>query len=236
MTSKLDKLANKVKTKPGQQSKSRARGKGNELESVRPTKTSSQLEHAAMEADVRQWVRHWAKCGWDAIEATAAMHPELKKTEIMRISQQYRTSPLLMDALQAIMREIKDRLELTMDEAAEILSNQATTSVIDFFQDDGRVLSVADMRRLPRHKQLALKKLKVTESERYDKDGNLLGSTVTTEVEAYDIQQAIERLARLRQWGFTETERDIAEMLKRAEQRLQQREPIDISDYDIPED
>lgn len=235
MTDKLDQLRERVRTKPGQKSPSRKRGDGNQLVSSRPH-SSAAVEHAAMEADVRHWVRCWAKSGWDPIEATAQMHPELKKSEIQRISQQYRNSPMLNDALIGIMREISDRLEITADDAAEILSQQATTSVIDFFGDDGRMLGIKDLRRLPRAKQLALKKLKVTEAESYDKDGNLLQSRTTTEVEAYDIQQAIERLARLRQWGFSEGERDIAELLKRAEARLQQRDPIDVTDYDIPED
>lgn len=234
--SKLDDLRKKVATKPSQRSKSRARGKDKQLSAQSPVRASAELEHAAAEADVRQWVRYFVKAGWDPIEATAAMHPELKKSEIMRIAQQYRSSPMLQDAMIHIMREIRDRLEITQDEAAEILSQQATTSVLDFFGDDNRVMSVKEMRRLPRAKQLALKKLKITDSERYDKDGTLLSSSTTTEIEAYDIQQAIERLSRLRQWGFSETERDIAEMLQRAEQRLQEREPIDVTDYDIPED
>lgn len=232
-------LKKKVAGKASQKSKSRKRGDGNELVSDTPVSGSREIERAALEADVRQWTRLWAQAGWDAIEATAKMHPELKPSEIQRIASQYRNSPHLKDSLMQVLREISDRLEINSDDAAEILSQQATTSVIDFFGDDGRMKSVREMRRMPRAKQLALKKLKVTETANYDKDGNLLSEKTVTEVEAYDIQQAIERLARLRQWGFSEGERDIAEMLAKAERRLQhheETEPIDISDFEVQED
>lgn len=232
-------LKKKVAGKASQKSKSRKRGAGNELVSESPVNGSREIERAALEADVRQWVSQWAQCGWDAIEATAKMHPELKPSEIQRIASQYRNSPHLKDSLMHILREISDRLEINSDDAAEILSQQATTSVLDFFGDDGRMKSVREMRRMPRAKQLALKKMKITETSNYDKDGNLLSEKTVTEVEAYDIQQAIERLARLRQWGFSEGERDIAEMLSKAEQRLkdhEEREPIDVSDFELQED
>lgn len=231
----FDALKKKVRAKKASKKKAGKKKAAKGIKSTTPA-SSREVERAALEADVRQWTRYWMECGWDALEATAKMHPELKPKEIQRIATQYRASPHVDNSLLQVLRETTDRLEITPDEAAGVLSDQAMTSVLDFWGEDGDLLPIKEMKRLPRGRQLALKKLKVTEQEHYDNKGRLSGKTRKTEVEAYDIQKAIEQLARLRQWGFSEGERDLAELLKKAERRLQESEPIDITDYEVQED
>lgn len=196
--------------------------------------TSSKVASIASEMEVRQFVREWAKCGWDAMQAVARIHPELKPKEIPAVANNYRNSNYLQPAIADVLHEVMDRSTMTQPEAEAVLTSHAMTSVLDFLDDDGRVIPIAEMRRLPRRAQLAIKKLKVSRTQKLDKDGNVEETTTHAEVELYDSQNAIEKLARLRQWGFSEGERDLAEMLKKAEARLH-REPIDIEAID-PED
>jgi len=217
-----------------EKAQARSKSTGNPGPSVSRPSTGAALVRLGSEIEVRQWIRLWSENGWDAGVATVAMFPELRGKEITNAVQEIKSHPRFERLFLDAMQEIADRMSLRQDEASEILSRQATTSILDFFADDGNLLSIAEMRRLPRHKQLAIKKLKVTTREEFNKDGEKTASITQTEIEGYDIQKAIEQLSRLHQWGFSEGERDLAEMLKKAEARLHSR-IIDIDAIDPEE-
>lgn len=187
----------------------------------------------ASEIETRQFVREWARCEWDALQAVAKLHPELRTNELERVAGGYRRSPHFEAALLDVLKEIHE-VVLTQESAEEILSRHATTSVLDFFEDSGKVKSIAEMRKMPRHAQLAIKKLKCSVVEDLNDDGSVKRRTHYAEIEAYDAQKAIEQLARMKEWGVTAGQDDLARMLRAAEARLHGR-VIDLDEID-PED
>lgn len=213
---KASKKAAKKKT-----SKKKAKRKPLTQPETETPSRSTKVARIATEAEVRQFVRHWLKCSWDAEQAVARMHPELRPDEIPAVVHNYRRSEHMDSAMVDVMREVDDSMPLSQADAENILAGQATTSILDFLADDATVKPIAELRKMPRRAQLSLKKLKVTKSTITGGKGEEIGERITTEIEGYDIQSAIERLARLRHWGFSEGERDIAEALKKAEARLQ---------------
>jgi len=202
--------------------------------STLPTEVNHKVGALASDVELRQFVRLWARCGWDSHQAVAKLHPELRPNEIAAVVINYRNSRHIKAALQDVLHEVSESSTMTQIEAETILTSHALTSILDFFDDDGKVLSIASMRKLPRRSQLSIKKLRVTRVEQLDDSGKVKEVKTHAEVEMYDVQKAIEQLSRLRQWGFSEGERDIAEMLKKAESRLH-RNVIDINAID-PED
>ena len=195
---------------------------------------STAVAKIASELEVRQFVRLWAQCGWDILHAVAQMHPELKPSELKPVAEAYRTSRHFSPAMEGVLQETSDRTLLDQPSAEEILSRYATTSPLDFLGDDGKVSAIADLRCLPRHAQLALKKLKVSVTDMYDKEGEHYATHTQTEIELHDSLKAIQQLSRMKGWGLTEEEENWAKMLTAAENRLQSR-VIDLDEID-PED
>lgn len=227
------KKASKKKTAKKAPSKTRGRRGAKGLQTKVPD-NNRQIQKVATEMEVRQFARLWAKSGWDLLQAAAMMHPELKPKELAPVAESYRQSTHFSRVVEEVLREVNDRFILDQPSAEEILTRHATTSPLDFWNDEGTIKSVAEMRRMPRHAQLALRKLKVTTNETFDKDGNHLGTQTQTEVETWDPQKAIAQLARMKEWGRSEEEESLARLLQAAEKRLHSR-VIDLNELD-PED
>jgi len=195
---------------------------------------SREVAKIASEYEVRQFVRLFARAGWDILQATAQMHPELRAEELKPVAEAYRTSPHFPRAFEHILRETADRIILDQDSAEEILSRYATTSPLDFLADDGKVKPIGEMRRMPRHAQLALRKIRSSVRDIYDSEGNVIATKQDVEVQLHDPLKSIQYLARIRGWGMSEEEEDLAKLLVRANNRLNAR-TIDLDELD-PED
>lgn len=112
-----------------------------------------------------------------------------------------------VDELSIIMKDA--RIDKT--EVLNILWSMIHASVLDFFDEHGNVLSMAELKQLPRVMQILIHKIKVhrTESPVRDKDGNVmlddmgkphLAYTTRVEVEVPEKLVAIRQLAEIMRW------------------------------------
>ena len=78
--------------------------------------------------------------------------------------------------------------------ANRILWDQINANLLDVFDDNGSVLSLKDLKKLPEGVQRCIKKIKSTQPRKRGK------GTEVIEVEFYDKQRALEILARMERW------------------------------------
>lgn len=232
----IDELKKAAKKKAAKKKAPKKKAPKNaQMKSQTVAPTSSELAAAINKAEMARFVRAFSRSGFDKLQAVYEIHPELKNGEVAKMANRYLGDPLFQVEMTDFMRQDMERMRIDQDEAEEILSRQATTSVLDFFSDAGELKSMEELRRMPRHKQAALRKIKVTNTRNVSSDGDV-EERQTIEVETYDIQKALALLAKFRGWGYDDDESaGWGEMLKRAERRLQER-TIDVTPTEVYRD
>jgi hypothetical protein len=116
-----------------------------------------------------------------------------------------------MDAFMAEVNALVGKSDIERDKALEFLWAMLHTSVLDFFDDHGHVLSIKEMKKLPRIMQMMLSKVKVkiredvvTDEKKkpiLDDNGSpYLRRTEYVEVEIPEKMAAINQLAQIMRW------------------------------------
>jgi len=94
--------------------------------STLPTEVNHKVGALASDVELRQFVRLWARCGWDSHQAVAKLHPELRPNEIAAVVINYRNSRHIKAALQDVLHEVSESSTMTQIEAETILTSHAS--------------------------------------------------------------------------------------------------------------
>lgn len=120
----------------------------------------------------------------------------------------------LKDDMPVFLAEVERGLQkagVDKEQILAMLNAQAMMSPLDFIDDEGRTLTVAELKKLPRHLQAAIEGIKVTNSEKIattpsgapilDDDGNPIKVPVqTVEIMLVDKQKATKLMAEIMRW------------------------------------
>lgn len=190
------------------------------LNDLVPAKTAPMLEHEAKEhlyrprhnlrhsrGEVRarllaqEYVRNGQKLG--AAMATIGIRSTDGSIGRLAVWQQ----DIFFDELQRLIA----RSDIERDRALQIMWTMVNTSILDFIDENGRMMEIKELKRLPRLVQLVISKIKIKriQQEIKDKDGHLvlddhgspyLKTTEIVELEVPERLAAMNQLAQLMKW------------------------------------
>ena len=110
--------------------------------------------------------------------------------------------PKMIEAIRLYMAGVKNP-KLTKEWALKTWQQMIETNVLDYMDDDGRYLTVKELRELPLYVQRAIKKIDVhtRNTDKENEDGTT--TTTTTQrvsIELVDKQKALSDMARAEKW------------------------------------
>lgn len=109
------------------------------------------------------------------------------------------------------LSRIIDKSDISRDRALSILWTMINTSILDFIDDNGNVLPIAELRKLPRVVQLMISKIEVTVSQKEVRDakGNpmlddngspFMATSQRVKIEVPERMAALMQLAQIMRW------------------------------------
>lgn len=134
----------------------------------------------------------------------------------------------VQEALKNQRALMKDGGDVRKEWAVGALKEIAEANVLEFIGDDGLVMPVSELKKLPEGLQSAIREISLSTRLKpvYDEEGEEVGHETIqmAEIKLYDKIKAIETIAKVKDWikGGGDVHINVAEKLQEAEQRLTQ--------------
>ena len=165
------------------------------------------VQDLARSSRARLLAQEWVRNGFNlsaAYRTVLHREPKWRKNGVAKL---YHEMDEFVDELGILLKDA--RIDKT--QVLNILWSMLHASILDYFDENGRILSITELKRLPRTMQMLIHKLKVhrTEEPVRDKDGNVmlddmgkpqLTCTTRVEIEVPEKIVAIQQLAAMMRW------------------------------------